>query len=96
MAVPTFSAKMVAVYLVCRYRLKHGFFYIIHNFTNGVNMPTPLAMLAGFGIGKALDYLATEKQQDNYEQNQRNQQQFTRQMAVDATPLAALGMKKRG
>lgn len=59
-------------------------------------MPTPLGMLAGFGLGKAFDYLATEKQQDNYEQNQKAQQQFTRQMAVDATPLAALGMKKAG
>ena len=59
-------------------------------------MPTPLEMLAGFGIGKMLDYAATEKQQANYEQNQKAQQQFTRQMAVDATPLAALGMKKAG
>lgn len=59
-------------------------------------MPTPLEMLAGFGVAKAFDYLATEKQQSNYEQNQKSQQQFTRQMAVDSTPLAALGMRKAG
>lgn len=57
---------------------------------------TPLSMLAGFGVGKALDYIAAEKQQSNFEDNQRNQQQFTRRMAVDSTPLAALGMKKAG
>ena len=57
---------------------------------------TPLSMLAGFGLGKAFDYIATEKQQSNFEQNQQNQQDFTRRMAVDATPLAALGMKKAG
>lgn len=59
-------------------------------------MPTPLEMLAGFGVAKAFDYIATEKQQSNYEQNQKSQQQFTRQMAVDSTPLAALGMRKAG
>ena len=59
-------------------------------------MLTPLAMLAGFGIGKAFDYLAAEKQQANYEQNQKGQQNFTREMAVESTPLAALGMRKAG
>lgn len=59
-------------------------------------MSTPLEMLAGFGVGKALDFLATEKQQTNYEQNQKAQQNFTREMAVESTPLAALGMKKAG
>lgn len=57
---------------------------------------TPLSMLAGVGVGKAFDYLATEKQQANYEQNQKAQQNFTREMAVESTPLAALGMKKAG
>lgn len=59
-------------------------------------MPTPLAALAGFGVGKILDNLAAERQQSNYEKNQASQQQFTREMAVDSTPLAVLGMRKAG
>lgn len=59
-------------------------------------MPTPLAALAGFAVGKVFDNLAAEKQQSNYEQNQASQQKFTREMAVDATPLAVLGMRKAG
>lgn len=59
-------------------------------------MPTPLAALAGFAAGKLFDNLAVEKQQSNYEQNQASQQQFTRGMAMDATPLAVMGMRKAG
>ena len=59
-------------------------------------MGTPLAALAGFAAGKLFDNLAAEKQQSNYEQNQASQQQFTRDMAVDATPLAVMGMRKAG
>lgn len=59
-------------------------------------MSTPLAALAGFGVGKILDNLAAEKQQSNYEKNQASQQQFTREMAVESTPLAVLGMRKAG
>lgn len=59
-------------------------------------MPTPLAALAGFATGKILDNLAADKQQSNYEKNQASQQQFTREMAVESTPLAVLGMRKAG
>ena len=59
-------------------------------------MPTPLAALAGFAAGKLFDNLAAEKQQSNYERNQSSQQAFTRDMAVDATPLAVMGMRKAG
>ena len=59
-------------------------------------MSTPLEMLASVGIGKAFDYIAEERQQAKFEQNQQKQLNFSRQMAVDATPLAALGMKKAG
>ena len=59
-------------------------------------MPTPLAALAGLAAGKLFDNLAAEKQQSNYEQNQASQQAFTRNMAVDATPLAVVGMRKAG